>query len=93
MFFSAEGTGDKAAFKYESEVQKWLNLIRGAFQAATVDNLKLGAKKPPMPYSDTRLLNLLSHTFWFLPSVAACHAMHNLLAKKAEPILSRLPGS
>ena len=47
-----------------------------------VDNLKLGAQKPPMPFSDARLLNLLSHTFWFLPSVASCHAMRNLLAKK-----------
>lgn len=82
VFFSAEGVGGKARFKYEDEVQKWLDLIRGAFQPATVDNLKLGAKKPPMPYSDVRLLNLLSHTFWFLPSVAACHAMCNLLAKK-----------
>ena len=82
VFFSAEGIGDKAGFKYEDEVQKWLDLIRGAFQAATVDNLKLGAKKPPMPYSDARLLNVLSHTFWFLPSVAACHAMRNLLTRK-----------
>jgi hypothetical protein len=48
----------------------------------TVDNLKLGAQKPPMPFSDARLLNLLSHTFWFLPSVAACQAMQNLLAKR-----------
>jgi hypothetical protein len=35
-----------------------------------------------MPFSDARLLGLLSHSFWFLPSVAACHAMHNLLGKK-----------
>jgi hypothetical protein len=82
VFFSAEGLGDKAEFKHEDEVQKWLDLIRGAFLATTVDNLKLGAEKPPMPFSDARLLNILSHTLWFLPSVAACHAMRNLLAKK-----------
>jgi hypothetical protein len=82
VFFSADGIGDKAKFKYEDEVQKWLDLIRGAFLPTSVDNLKLGAEKPPMPYSDARLLNVLSHTFWFLPSVAACHAMRNLLAKK-----------
>ena len=35
-----------------------------------------------MPYSDTRLLNILSHTFWFLPTVASCYAMRNLLAQK-----------
>ncbi len=82
VFFSAEGQGVLARFKYEEEVQKWLDLIRGAFLETTVDNLKLGAKKPPMPFSDVRLRSVLSHTFWFLPSVAACHAMANLLAQK-----------
>ncbi|MCI0691784.1 GIY-YIG nuclease family protein [candidate division KSB1 bacterium] len=82
VFFSAEGNGDDAKFKYEDEVQKWLDMIRGAFQPTTIDNLKLGAKKPPMPFSDVRLLNVLSHTFWFLPSVASCYAMRNLLAQK-----------
>lgn len=82
VFFSAEGIGDKARFKYEDEVQKWLDLIRGAFLPTSVDNLTLGAQKPPMPFSDSRLLGLLSHSFWFLPSVAACHAMNNLLGKK-----------
>lgn len=82
VFFSAEGIGDNAKFKYEDEVQKWLDLIRGAFMPTTVDNLKLGARKPPLPFSDARLLNVLTHTFWFLPSVASCHAMRNLLAKR-----------
>ena len=81
-FFKAEGEGPLARFKYEDEVQKWLDLIRGAFQATTIDNLKLGAKKPPLPYSDARLLHALTHTFWFLPSVASCYAMANLLAQR-----------
>lgn len=82
IFFSAKGSGEEATFIYEEEVQKWLDLIRGALQAANIDNLKLGAKKPPMPFSDTRLLNILCHTFWFLPSVASCHAMKNLIARR-----------
>ena len=82
VFFSAERTGEKAKFTYQEEVQKWLDLIRGAFLGTTIDNLKLGAKKPPMPFSDTRLLNVLSHTLWFMPSVASCHAMRNLLVQK-----------
>ena len=81
VFFSATGIGGNAEFKYEDEVQKWLDLIRGAFLPTSVDNLKLGAQKPPMPFSDARLLNVLSHTFWFLPSVASCHAMRNLLGR------------
>lgn len=79
LFFSAEGEGEHARFVYEEYVQKWLNLIRGEHRQTTVDELKLGAKKPPMPYSDTRLLSLLNHTLWFLPNVASCEAMANLL--------------
>lgn len=82
VFFAAEGSGDDATFVYQDEVQKWLDLIRGSYMPTSVDNLKLGAQKPPMPYSDSRLLNVLSHTFWFLPSVASCHAMRNLLTMK-----------
>ncbi len=81
LFFSAEGVGDKARFKYEDEVQKWLDLIRGAYLPTSLDNLRLGAQKPPLPYADVRLLNVLTHTVWFLPGVAACYAMRNLLAK------------
>jgi hypothetical protein len=82
VFFSAEGEGAKARFKYEDEVQKWLDLIRGSFSETTVDNLKMGAKKPPLPFSHAPLLNVLNHTFWFLPTVAACHAMANLLKQR-----------
>jgi len=82
IFFSAEGTDNTAKFKYQDEVQKWINLIRGAFLETTIDNLKLGAKKPPMPFSHAPLLNVLSHTFWFMPSVASCNAMKNLLKEK-----------
>lgn len=82
IFFSAEGEGNKARFKYEDEVQKWLDLIRGSFNETTVDHLKMGAKKPPLPFSHAPLLNVLNHTFWFLPTVAACFAMANLLKQR-----------
>jgi len=81
-FFAASGESTFANFKHKNEVQKWLDIIRGAYSATQVDNLKLGAKKPPFPYSDVRLLPYLNHSFWFLPSVAACHAMANLLQEK-----------
>jgi hypothetical protein len=82
VFFSADGEGKKAKFKYENEVQKWLDLIRGSFSETTIDNLKLGAKKPPLPFSHAPLLNVLSHTFWFLPTVASCNAMNNLIGQR-----------
>ena len=83
-FFKAElqekGKPESARFVYESDVQKWLELIRGRF--TTTDDLKLGSEKPPMPFSDTTLLNVLTHTLWYLPNVASCYAMANLLAQK-----------
>jgi hypothetical protein len=82
IFFSADGEGANAKFKYEDEVQKWLDLIRGSFGETTTDNLKLGTKKPPLPFSHAPLLNVLNHTFWFLPSVASCHAMSNLIKQR-----------
>lgn len=81
VFFSAKGKGEDAHFVYEDYVQKWLDLIRGAYLETAVDELKLGAQRPPMPFSDARLMNVLNHTIWFLPNVASCEAMRNLLAK------------
>ena len=83
FFFETDGNGKDAQFKLKEYVQKWLDLIRGAYLPSTLDDLKLGAnKKPPMPYSDTRLLNVLSHTVWLLPGVSSCYAMSNLLKEK-----------
>ena len=81
-FFLAEGEGDDAKFQHEDEVQKWLDLIRGAYRGTTVDDLKLGKDRPPLPFSDARLLGVLQHSFWFLPRVAACYAMAKLLKAK-----------
>ena len=81
-FFAADGTGASAEFKYKNDVQKWLDIIRGSYAPTQVDALKLGNQRPPFPYSDVRLLPYLQHSFWFLPRVASCHAMANLLAEK-----------
>ena len=77
-FFRAEDE----AFVHEEHVQKWLDLIRGSYAEDIVKDLKLGTEKPPMPFSDSRLLSYLQHTYWFLPSVAACKAMKTLLRKR-----------
>ncbi len=80
-FFAATGAGKGAQFKHKSDVQKWLDIIRGSYTPQVVEHLKTGTR-PPFPYSDVRLLPYLQHSFWFLPNVAACHAMANLLAEK-----------
>ncbi len=86
-FFKAEykkgSSTESAQFIHKEYVQKWLDLIRGSYAPTTVDNLKLGQnRKPVMPYSDVRLLGVLNHTFWFLPDVASCYAMKNLLCER-----------
>jgi hypothetical protein len=80
-FFEASGTGAKAQFTHKNDVQKWLDIIRGGYVSTAVEYLKTGTR-PPFPYSDVRLLPYLQHSFWFLPNVAACSAMANLLTEK-----------
>lgn len=80
-FFEAKGVGKKAEFKNKDDVQKWLNIIRGAYLPSQIDSMKMG-KRPPFPYSDTRLMPYMQHAFWFLPNVSSCHAMANLLIEK-----------
>ena len=77
-FFAAEGLEEKATFVNKDYVQKWLDVIRGKYEKGFLEDLKIG-KKPPFPYSDTRLLPYLQHSFWFMHNVSACHAMSNLL--------------
>ncbi len=80
-FFAATGTGKAAQFRHKSDVQKWLDIIRGQYAPKSHEHLKTGTR-PPFPYSDVRLLPYLQHSFWFLPNVASCHAMANLLAER-----------
>lgn len=87
IFFEAtypkDGSVEDAQFVKKEHVQKWLDLIRGSYRPTEIDNLKLGqGKKPVMPFSDIRLLNVLNHTFWLLPNVASCYAMRNLLNER-----------
>jgi hypothetical protein len=80
-FFEASGRGDDASFRHKGDVQKWLDIVRGAYVPRALDDLRAGSR-PAWPYSDERLLTYVQHSFWFLPDVAACHAMANLLAER-----------
>ena len=85
-FFAAEASPQEgleaASFVHEDEVQKWLDLIRGAYREQIRSDLALKNERPPMPFSHAPLLRVLNHTFWFLPSVASCYAMRNLLGAR-----------
>jgi hypothetical protein len=84
-FFKAEEVKEsgslikKYVFKHQKEVQMWLNILRGQEKIVdeTYQNVNI-----PLPYTDARFLSNLNHTFWFLPSVASCKAMAELLRER-----------
>lgn len=78
-FFRAEGSNVNAHFVHEDDVQRWLEIICGKRDASSIDELKMGAQKPDLPFSSVWFKALLTHTLWFLPSVSSCFAMNNLL--------------
>lgn len=84
-FFNAkvnDETGE-CEFTYEDEVQRWLDLIRGAYFGKNATTVGLPGD-PPLPFKDVYLKSSLRHSFWFLPSVASCRAMANLLSRSSN---------
>ena len=82
-FFKAKkNESGEYEFVHKEYVQKWLDLIRGAYLPTTLDNLKLHKKRPPFPFSDVDMLQTLTHTLWYMPSVGSCHAMKNLMQER-----------
>ncbi|MCL1944553.1 MAG: GIY-YIG nuclease family protein [Firmicutes bacterium] len=89
QFFKATGSGLQSRFEHENEVQKWLDIITGNLQESTIDDLKMGKEKPYFPFNNARLKGILNHTVWFLPNIASCDAMYELICrdKTANPWL------
>ncbi len=83
-FFKAEGEEEDARFKHENYVQKWLDLIRGAGVGNIYTSLKIGSKNQFFPFQHAPIKNLLTHTFWFMPSISSCYAMKNLMLQRSN---------
>ncbi len=83
-FFKAEGEKEKAKFIHENEVQKWLDIIRGDFTKVSINDTLVSTSRSQsfLPFKEVSLLNVLNHTLWFLPNVASCFAMANLLKNR-----------
>lgn len=74
---------DTAEFVYHDYVQKFLDMMRGAYLPMSLDDLHRNkGEKPVLPFSDARMLGILNHTLWFLPNVASCYAMKHLLEER-----------
>jgi hypothetical protein len=78
--FRTKKDGDQLVFIHESEVQKWLELLRG--QELSDRLVAVLANNPlPMPFVELNLLTTLRHIVWYLPSADACIAMRDLLRR------------
>ena len=68
-FFAATGAGAKATFTHASDVQKWLDIIRGGYAPKAVEHLKTGTRPRAvsMPQRTTARFSSGSRV-WFSPS-------------------------
>lgn len=79
-FFKTKKTDGEVSFVHVNEVQQWLDVLRG--QNTDLYQAMSSREKAPFPFHDTNLLSSLQHTVWYLPSVDACTAMHDLLTSQ-----------
>jgi hypothetical protein len=81
-FFKAKKVKDSDPERFEFDnpgyVQEWLNFIRGRNEKTQKLDL-IDGKKTPFPFGDPDLIQSLQHTAWYMPDVASCHAMADLL--------------
>ena len=78
-FFMTVGEKEDAKFVHEESVQIWLNIIRGVDLETNFNELKLKGNNVLFPFASKRLLQILDHTLWYMPSINSCFAMSNLL--------------
>ena len=77
-FFKAEWKNEnKAEFKNKDAIVKWLDVITGKMRQ-NPDMLDF-KKKSNYPFENIDLREKLLHTLWFMPDVASCYAMNDLL--------------
>ncbi|UZF54069.1 GIY-YIG nuclease family protein [Gordonia polyisoprenivorans] len=74
------------SFERPDEVAEFLELLRGKLS----DQMKLQVQvqdKPPFPYEAHRFKSAVKHSVWYLPSVASCFAMADML--RGHPYFSQ----
>lgn len=66
------------AFENEDQVKLWVDFITGTGLARD-EFMEEEKNRSPMPYKDARLFPYINHSLWYMPSVAACKAMADIL--------------
>ncbi|MAU82989.1 MAG: hypothetical protein CME34_14165 [Gordonia sp.] len=78
MFAASKSAGGLSVFERPDEVAEFLELLRGKLS----EQMKLqvlAQDKPPFPYEAHRFKSAVRHAVWYLPGVAACFAMAEML--------------
>ncbi len=87
---SAHSSGTVAgagAYVFESptQVSEFLAMLRGKL-SDQMKSLIVAGQKPPFPYESVGFKKAVTHSVWFLPDVASCFAMGDLL--RVDPYFS-----
>jgi len=81
---SASGPG-AYVFEDPTQVSEFLEMLRGKLSGQMKALIVVG-QKPPFPYEAPLFREAVTHSVWYLPDVAACHAMRDSL--DAHPYFS-----
>lgn len=83
-FFRAAKNEANAAYEFESpnRVSAFLQLVRGRNREHQKAQLTIDNDTAPYPFEGRDYGDSVMHTVWYLPDVAACHAMGDLLTSE-----------
>jgi len=73
----APGPGD-CVFEDPDRVSEFLEMLRGKLSEQIKVQIVAG-QKPPFPYESPEFTAQIRHSVWYLPAVASCHAMRDML--------------
>lgn len=85
-YFNASRTGGRSGTPVPAEcvfddperVLKFLDMLRGELSEQVKVEIVSG-QKPPFPYESQRFTEQVRHSVWFMPDVASCFAMRDML--------------
>jgi hypothetical protein len=75
----ANGAG-AYVFEDPTRVSEFLNMLRGKLSEQMKMQV-LAGQKAPFPYESPTFATAIRHAVWYMPDVASCWAMHDLLAE------------
>jgi hypothetical protein len=73
----APGAGD-CVFDDPGRVSEFLEMLRGKLSEQIKVQIVAG-QKPPFPYEHPKFTDQIQHSVWYMPDVASCYAMGDLL--------------